>query len=112
MARRTCALRPHALLEKLRTLIFVACLIVLFLLSQLPDAVSAASGDLDATFGNRGIVTTDFFGADDEAAAAAIQASQQIRSPAILVVCPGRDQHINNLRSTGIHSCSDKTWQS
>src|SRR5438552_1993408 len=39
----------------------------------LPLAASAASGDLDGTFGTAGKVTTDFAGNDDEAHGVAVQ---------------------------------------
>jgi uncharacterized delta-60 repeat protein len=47
-------------------------------LALLVSGTSAAPGDLDATFGAAGIVTTDFFGYDDFAAAVAVQPDGKI----------------------------------
>src|SRR5205814_1829700 len=44
----------------------------------LPVAASAASGDLDGTFGTAGKVTTDFAGNDDEAHGVAVQSDGKI----------------------------------
>ena len=75
---RTKSKGSRSVARRCAAIIFLTCLVAFFVLSQLPNAVSAASGDLDGTFANGGIVTTDFFGADDDASAVAIQADGKI----------------------------------
>jgi uncharacterized delta-60 repeat protein len=56
-------------------LVFIFLLVV----SQLPEQVRASGGDLDPSFGNGGIVTTDFLrGGEDLARAVAIQKDQKL----------------------------------
>src|ERR1700716_1666536 len=54
--------------------LFSAILFLLFLILGFPHPAQAAPGDLDATFGTGGIVTTSFGTIDDDAYALAIQA--------------------------------------
>src|SRR5437870_1480924 len=75
---RTKSTRGRSLARRCAAMMFVISLVAFFVLSRLPNAASAESGDLDGTFGAGGIVTTDFFGADDEASAVAIQADGKI----------------------------------
>src|SRR5881396_965906 len=75
---RTKSKRGRSLARRCAAMMFVISLVAFFVLSRLPNAASAESGDLDGTFGAGGIVTTDFFGADDEASAVAIQADGKI----------------------------------
>lgn len=58
---------------------YLACgLIVFIVVSSMSRPVQAADGDLDATFGSGGKVTTDFFGSFDAASAVAIQRDGKI----------------------------------
>ena len=75
---RTKSKRGRSLARRCAAMMIVTSLVAFFVLSRLPNAASAESGDLDGTFGAGGIVTTDFFGADDEASAVAIQADSKI----------------------------------
>src|SRR5205807_3097587 len=75
---RTKSKRGRSLARRCAVMMIVASLVAFFVLSRLPNTASAASRDLDGIFANGGIVTTDFFGADDEASAVAIQADGKI----------------------------------
>ncbi|PYS92555.1 MAG: hypothetical protein DMF64_08675 [Acidobacteria bacterium] len=65
--------RLVCLLAKHMTKLIGLSLVALLLFSQLSKTASAAAGDLDTTFGAGGIVTTDFFGGNDEANAVVVQ---------------------------------------
>ena len=52
--------------------------LALFALLVIPSALLGSDGDLDVTFGKGGIVTTDFSGNDDVAAAVALQSDGKI----------------------------------
>src|SRR5881392_1181586 len=70
--------RLVCLLAKHMTKLTGLGLVALLLLSQLSRTASAAAGDLDTTFGAGGIVTTDFFGGNDEANAVVAQPDGKI----------------------------------
>jgi uncharacterized delta-60 repeat protein len=56
----------------------VQALAAVVLAAALPTAAVAAAGDLDATFGSGGKVTTDFFGFNDRGSAVAVQPDGKI----------------------------------
>ena len=70
--------RLVCLLAKHMTKLIGLSLVALLLFSQLSKTASAAAGDLDTTFGASGIVTTDFFGGNDEASAVVAQTDGKI----------------------------------
>src|SRR5437867_13104571 len=66
-------------MDKLRSITFILCFTVGFALALAPPVgAQAASGDLDATFGTGGKVTTDFAGDADHARAVAVQTDGKI----------------------------------